>query len=103
MLKVYEAESLIDAKLILDMLENVNIPAMLVNENLSGGLGELPVSPPEVWIKRDHDQARACRIIRQFDTAEPSGEIYCGQCGEKNPDSFEICWKCRMTLHPQPA
>lgn len=101
MLKVYEAESLIDAQLVLDMLENVDIPAILVNGNLSGGLGELPVSPPEIWIKRDYDEERACLVIRDFDIAEPlSGEISCEECGEKNPESFEICWMCHAVLLP---
>ncbi len=101
MRKVYEAESLIDAQLVLDMLDNVDIPAILVNGNLSGGLGELPVSPPEIWIKRDHDAERACRIVRKFDVTEPpSGEISCGNCGEKNPESFEICWMCHAVLLP---
>lgn len=101
MLKIYEAESLVDAKLILDMLDNVNIPAILVNGNLSAGLGELPVSPPEIWIKREYDQQRACKIIQKFALSEPSlVEIACDRCGELNPDSFEICWNCHAILVP---
>lgn len=99
MRKVYEADSLIDAQLILDMLENVDIAAILVNGNLSGGLGELPVSPPEIWIKRDFDEERACRIIRDFDAPQkPFEEISCHQCGEINPARFEICWNCHAEL-----
>ncbi len=102
MRKVYEADSLIDAQLVLDMLENVDIAAILINGNLSGGLGELPVSPPEVWVKRDFDEERACRIIRNFDVIQPPfEEVLCDACGETSPASFEICWRCHAVLLPQ--
>lgn len=102
MLKVYEAESLVDAQLVLDMLENADIPALLFQGNLSAGLGELPVSPPEIWIKRDLDHERASLVIERFDAAEPPpDDILCSECGETNPDSFEICWKCHASLLPE--
>ena len=39
---VYQAENVIDAHLVKDLLENVGIPAWVRGEFLTGGIGELP-------------------------------------------------------------
>src|SRR3546814_18492537 len=39
---VYEAENVIDAHLVKNLLENVGIPAWVRGEFLTGGIGELP-------------------------------------------------------------
>ena len=103
MLKVYTAESLVDAKLVVDLLNQAGVPAELFNSNASGALGELPVVYPEVWIKRDLDETKAGRILQPFIDSVVSGPektlpLTCNACGESNPHSFEICWQCRNPL-----
>jgi hypothetical protein len=40
---VYRAENLIDAHLVKGLLEQAGIPAFVLGEHLTGGVGELPV------------------------------------------------------------
>jgi len=102
-LKIYTAESLVDAQLVVDLLDQSGVPAELFNGNASGALGELPVIYPEVWIKRDLDESKANRVIQSFTesfTAKPKPDfpLRCSKCGENNPQSFEICWQCYNPL-----
>jgi hypothetical protein len=64
--RVYLAESLIEGQLLIDHLEAMGIPANLFHQNMQGGLGELPVTYPEVWIKRDMDLEKADRVVHSF-------------------------------------
>ena len=99
MLKIYTAESLIDAQLVIDLLDQAGVPAELFNVNVSGALGELPVIYPEVWIRRNLDESKANLVIKSF-TAEPPNTVSlrCSICNENNPHSFEICWQCYNPL-----
>ena len=99
MLKVYTAESLIDAQIVGDLLDQAGVPSELFNGNASGALGELPVIYPEIWIRRNIDKSKANKVIRSF-TAKPQETIClrCNICDENNPHSFEICWQCNNPL-----
>ena len=99
MRKIYIADSLIDGQLLIDYLSENGVPAALFHQNSQGGLGELAVTYPEVWIKRDTDANKAQNLIHQFENRpSPVTNLYCSQCEEPNPGSFEICWKCRTPL-----
>jgi hypothetical protein len=99
LLRVYIAESLVDGQLVLNLLEDSGVPAELFHQNSTGGLGELPVVNPEVWIKRDLDHEKACRIVREFSCRPVAvNTMTCPLCGEQSPDSFEICWQCHSAL-----
>ena len=99
MLKAYSAANLVEAQFILDLLQQNGVPAMLFNENQIGGLGELPVTYPEVWIKRDLDLDKATRLIEIYESkSQPRVSAVCPQCGETNPDTFEFCWQCHHSL-----
>jgi hypothetical protein len=93
--RVYLAESLIEGQLLIDHLEAMGIPANLFHQNMQGGLGELPVTYPEVWIKRDMDLEKADRVVHSFiNRPDPVNTWVCNHCGESSPDNFEICWLC---------
>jgi hypothetical protein len=99
MKRVYIADTLVDGQLVLDLLQEAGITARLFNQNAQGGLGELPVSPPEVWILRNRDEAQAGKLVRSFkDRRIPRHSLPCMTCGEHNPESFEICWQCHQAL-----
>ena len=99
MLKAYSAANLVEAQFIIDLLQQHGIPTMLFNDNQIGGLGELPVSYPEVWVKRDLDFDKAVQQIRTYESkSQPLVSTVCPQCGETNPDTFEFCWQCHHTL-----
>lgn len=55
MKRVYTADSLIDGQLVIDLLTNAGVPCLLFNQSAAGGLGDLPVTYPEVWVKRNRD------------------------------------------------
>ncbi len=95
MQRVYIAESLVDGQLVMDRLQNAGVASQLFHQNALGGLGDLPVTHPEVWIKRDIDLEKAIHIINQFaNLSVPESTQLCSQCGESNPTTFEICWSC---------
>ena len=76
MKRVYTAESLIDGQLVVDLLARAGVPSILFNQNAGGGLGELPVTHPEVWLKRDLDhppRAPRHRALR----AQPAATTRC--------------------------
>ncbi len=96
---VYTAESLIDGQMVMDLLSQAGVPCLLFNQNAVGGFGDLPVTYPEVWIKRDLDLEKARRTIDEFENCPtPPTNLKCKTCGEKNPATFEICWRCSAGL-----
>jgi len=97
--RVYTAASLIDGQLIIDQLLEVGVPALLFHANATGALGELPVTYPEVWIKRDLDEEKAMQTIHRFEQqADFALDRPCPGCGENNPATFEVCWRCHSAL-----
>ena len=99
MKRIYTAETLIDAQMIVDLLAQAGVPSLLFNQNAVGGMGELPVTYPEVWLKRDFDAARARREIARFENRPPPPtDQHCAVCAELNPATFEICWRCNTPL-----
>jgi DNA-directed RNA polymerase subunit RPC12/RpoP len=45
----------------------------------------------------DADRARA--IIEEFKTTTTTGPaVKCPECGEENPGTFDLCWKCGRDL-----
>lgn len=93
-----------DGQLLVDYLVQHGIEAEMFHQNSQGGLGELAVTWPEVWIKHDSDSNRARLLIEQFDNRpSPAHHFFCPQCNEPNPDTFEICWQCGIPLNPGPA
>lgn len=98
MKRVYTAESLIDGQLVVDLLAHNGVPSLLFNQNAGGALGELPVTRPEVWVRRDADCEKARRAIARFERPPPRADAACGVCDEMNPAGFEICWRCESPL-----
>ena len=100
MKKVYIARDFAQAQLLVGLLEQQMIPALVENYHQSSGLGELAVSFPEVWIRREADEVRAREVLEKFEVAEktPVTERNCSNCHELNPTSFDLCWKCGADL-----
>jgi hypothetical protein len=103
--RVYASGSLWEAGEILALLEQQRIPAMLLNENVAGMPGLLPLNPQmtadaEVWVLDDELAGRCARLIAEFQaagSAPSSGREatwQCASCGEDNPAGFDLCWSC---------
>ncbi|MGA0381487.1 MAG: DUF2007 domain-containing protein [Arenicellales bacterium] len=99
MLRVYIAASLAQAHLVQQMLASAGIRSRVLNEYSSGGLGELAATStwPEVWIDREQQTALARRLIADFESRVDE-EKPCAGCGEPNPTTFDICWRCDEPL-----
>ena len=69
MKRAYTAESLIDGQIVMDLFTVAGVPCLMFNENAVGGFGELPVTYPEVWVKRDRDLPKALRMIDEFENS----------------------------------
>ena len=101
MKKIYSANDLLEAHIVLNLLEHAFIPAKLFNQYAQGAAGDIPFvhAYPEVWIIRDEDYERSKRIVQSYEQATPKTDnIYCSQCGEENPANFQLCWKCDAGL-----
>ena len=103
MKRVYTAESLIDGQLVVDLLAQAGVPSLLFNQNAQGGFGDLPVTYPEVWVKRNFDQEKARHLIDEFENRPCPGRALdktCDTCREPNPATFDVCWQCNTPLPP---
>lgn len=101
MKKIYTAENLIEANIMLDLLEHAGVKARLFNENAQGGLGEIPFTNayPEVWVLNDNDFSRGQVVASDYDNLPiETGITFCRACGEENPRNFQLCWKCSSGL-----
>lgn len=97
MKRVYSAADLQQAHLLSHLLEEAGIPHFIANQNLQGGVGGLPFTHtyPEIWIYDEADFDRARATVASFESASlKQGSWRCEVCGEENPLTFELCWKC---------
>ena len=76
-----------------NMLISEGISISVRNEHASTG-AHVNLAQMEVWVKDDKDYSRAIEILSALKRSEPNEEWVCSQCGEKNDESFDTCWKC---------
>src|SRR5690606_28387677 len=74
---IYQAENLIDAHLVKGLLEQAEVPAFVLGEHLSGGVGELPVMGLVAVAVADSDVEAAAAALEQWRAAAPgaAGDI----------------------------
>ncbi len=79
------------------LLETNQIECFMKNENLTGGIGELPPIEcwPEVWIQDDAKENHAKEIIHRCISLEnKTKESWKCNCGEIIEGQFTQCWNC---------
>ncbi len=100
MKRVHVASSVWEAREILALLEQQQIPAIVLNEHLADTPGVLPFNPrmaidAEVWVLDDQLAPRCARLITEFQAVAAPGPAWtCPGCREENPAGFEVCWAC---------
>ena len=80
-----------------NLLEQSGISCLIKNEQLSGGLGEIPFLEclPELWVVRDNQLAEAQSLLDELTQSTPSAPAWrCKACGEANEGQFAACWHC---------
>ena len=100
MKRLYQAGDLPEAYLIADMLRHDGLDVRILNEHARGGMGDLPFTEtyPEVWIISEVDWDRAQNVLDRFRSAQYTSAVFCSECREENPGTFELCWKCGTNL-----
>jgi ribosomal protein L40E len=102
MLKLYDANNLPEAHLLLDLLSQAGIEAQILNIFAQGATGEIPFGQayPEIWLEDENDKPRALAIIHDYESTPTNTDwVFCRQCGERNPANFELCWQCSKELN----
>jgi hypothetical protein len=104
MQRFYSAANLPEAYLVRDLLAQAGIEASVFNEHAAGAAGELPLTEtaPEVWLMDDADVERARALLAAHERRRMAeGTRTCPQCGEPNPATFDVCWRCGAGIGDQ--
>lgn len=96
MRRVCRAATLIEAHMLRDLLAHAGIDAVVLNENATSALGEVPFTAawPEVWIRDVADDVAARAVLAAARRDDGAAERPCAQCEAANPITFEVCWAC---------
>jgi hypothetical protein len=97
MKRVLASESLADIGPLKNLLEQAGIDCLVRNEQLSGGLGEIPFLEclPELWVLDDARLPEAQLLLAQESAeAAVTAPWRCPRCAEQNEGQFAICWYC---------
>lgn len=106
--EVYSAANTQDAYIIKASLEAVGIEAHVMGDHLQNAVGDLPAASiaPSVWVHpKNYEQARTIiseQVERRQSVSTLASRWICGECGEPNEATFDICWKCE-TEHDDTA
>ena len=97
--KIYKAADSKEAHFISGLLKTYSIESKLLGQDLSIGIGELPVEVIQVSIFVHKDDIKeAKKIIENYEKILLSDDDVkhwkCKFCKSSNPGSFEICWNC---------
>jgi hypothetical protein len=100
MIRIYVARQRFDAYLVADRLNQAGIRAHVFNEHASSIVGDVPpdVAQPQVWLAVDADEPRAQALLRTMERDARRTPLFCRQCGEQSPGSFELCWNCGTAI-----
>ena len=101
MQRIFIASHRVEAYLLVDRLAHAGIKAHVFNEHTSSIVGEVPpdVAQPQVWLDDDADRALAETVLLAYqEERNRVGSTVCAKCGEENPATFDLCWKCGWSL-----
>lgn len=96
MKEVYATRNPAEAHLVRGLLENAGIAAVVENDVLTTGVGEIVEElVPSVCILDESRAEEAEAIVAEWRTATPEGPPWeCQKCGEKIDGRFTACWEC---------
>ena len=104
MKEVFVTRNPAEAHLVRGLLENAGIAAVVENDALATGVGEIAETMlPSVCVLDDTEAERALSIVNDWLSAEPEATAWeCPKCGETIDGRFTACWECG-TERPSPA
>ncbi len=99
---VHTALDDVDASIRAQKLEENGIPTLKLGGTSGVAFGMIPAPEAlhiELWVHNDQLET-ANQLMESFDEARgqsPASQWSCG-CGEQNPKTFDVCWKCGATF-----
>ena len=102
MIRLYQAQDLPQAQLLIDLLSQNGIAAKMQNCNAAAALGDIPFTHayPEIWLVNESDFTQSRQLIAEFEKPLSDEKWYCQNCNEASPISFETCWNCQQERVP---
>lgn len=96
MKEVYATRNPAEAHLVRGLLENAGIKAVVENDTLATGVGEIAEElVPSVCILDDSQAEEAKAIVAEWLRSEPELPPWeCPKCGEEIDGRFTSCWEC---------
>ncbi len=93
---LYRAQHMIEATMLVAMLEEAGIRAWSAGGQGAIGLGDLPSDCLLVDLRvPERDHAQAIKLVEQyFAESEGDGDWTCSECHELVSNTFDSCWKC---------
>lgn len=82
----YDAQNLMDAQLVCDLLHSAGIPARVSGAGLLGAAGELPAIGVVQVLVPDAELERARAIVADWDAGEVPDEEELERLAEQSPD-----------------
>ncbi|MSQ01230.1 MAG: hypothetical protein EXR71_04950 [Myxococcales bacterium] len=98
MVRIHRARSLAEATLVRSALERGGIEVEMRGLSRPGLAGGIPIPDAEVQLFVAEEHAQAATALLAAADARAHLEWVCPACGERNPASFETCWKCQHDL-----
>ncbi|MEJ2619673.1 MAG: DUF2007 domain-containing protein [Candidatus Thiodiazotropha sp.] len=97
MIELFQAENRLQAQMLKDYLQAQGIETVILNDHLSGAVGELPANIfPTLWLLDGQNLSKAKQLKEQFFSLPQTNVAAwrCPACGEQIDSGFEICWNC---------
>ncbi len=94
--EVFVTRNPAEAHLVRGLLENAGIAAVVENDVLTTGVGEIvEAALPSVCILDESRAGEAEALIAEWQREEPEAPAWeCPKCGEKLDGRFTSCWEC---------
>jgi hypothetical protein len=100
---VHTAPNEATVRLVCDLLDSRGIRYRVNGASLVPLRGALPFGDAAITVEvlRDEDIEPARALLAELDDPNARAPWPCGRCGEENPGSFDVCWKCRAAAPPE--
>jgi hypothetical protein len=94
--EVFATRNPVEAHLVRGLLENAGIAAIVENDVLTTGVGEIvEAALPSVCILDESRADEALALIAEWQREEPEAPPWeCPKCGERIDGRFTSCWEC---------
>jgi len=106
MYKLFRSANALEAQSIIALLESEQIACEIMNNYLSGAIGDIPFTEagPEIWVEKKIDLALGKELVAEYfktltsTSEEPEQTQTCRFCQEASPSHFSTCWSCEKSF-----